>query len=210
MYRRNTMEMRLQAIQGKGPWAQGGKISNRLVTVTLVWPRPLMASRVVAQTHSFTRDGLDVSGKDWSERILFKETVEGPCGVIVQVSESMTAQQLTRAAAAVGEAVLRAAGSAAASIAVGPGMTALARFPFSFLAGEISGLGKTAKVVAAGRITLVPGEHASVMEVPLQVPEDVVQLRRSTRGGRVQTRRETLHKAGDAAGTALLEVDYYR
>lgn len=209
MYRRNTMEMRMQGIQEAGPWSRGGKQSERLVTVSLVWPRPLIASRVAVQTHTFTRDGLDVASKDWSERILFKETVEGPFGVIVQVSQSMTAQQMTRVAGAIGDAVLRAAGAQAASIAVGPGLTALARFPFTFLAGEISNVGKTAKVVAGGRTTLLP-DASGTIEIPLRVPEDVIQTRRSTRGGRMQTRRQTLHKAGDAAGKAILEIQYYR
>jgi len=208
-YQRDTMEMRMCAIQGEGPWRQGGRASERLVTVSLVWPRPLMAVRVAVQTHTFARDGFDVSGHDWSERILFKETVEGPFGVVVQVSESMTAQQLARVAGSIGEAVLRAAGAQAASIAVGPGLKALARFPFTFLAGEIANMGKVAKVVAGGRTTLLPGT-AGTVEIPLFVPEDVVQTGQVTRGGRVQRRRKTLHKSGDPAGKVLLEIEYYR
>ena len=209
-YRRNTLELHLCGIAGEGPWKRGSKRSERMVTVSLLWPRPLVASRVAVQTHTFTHAGLDLSDRDWSESVLFKENVEGPFGVVVQVSESMTAQQVSRLAGAIGDAVFRAAGSEAASVAVGPGLSALARFPFTFLAGEVSRLGKTAQVVAAGRITLVPGEHAVQIEVPLLVPEDVVRVGRSTRGGRTQTRRQTLHKAGDAAGVAQLKVAYYR
>lgn len=208
-YRRNTVEMRLQSIEGEGPWSQGRKQSERIVTVSLIWPRPLVASRVAVQTHHFSREGLALAGWDWSERVLFKETVEGPFGVIVQVSQSMTAQQLTRVAVALGDAVLRAAGAEAARIAVGPGLSAMARFPFTYIAGELSGFGKTAKVVAAGRTTLLPGE-AGTVEIPLAVPEDVVQQRGSTKAGRSQTRRETLHKQGEAAGKAILELEYYR
>lgn len=208
-YRRNVVEMSLNAIRGVGPWTRGGKPSKRVITVTLVWPRPLVASRVAVQTQTFSREGLEVAGQDWSERILFKETVEGPFGVIVQVSESLTAQQLAKVAGALGEGVLKAAGTEAARIAVGPGLTALARLPFTYLAGESSALGKTAKVVAAGRVTLMPGEPG-VVEIPLVVPEDVVQVRRSKRAGRMQTRRETLHKQGEAAGLVRLDVGYYR
>jgi len=208
-YQRDTLEMQLQAIQGTGPWSRGSKRSERIVTVTLVWPRPLVASRVALQTHTFTASGLDVAGKDWSERILFKETVEGPFGVIAQISESMSAQQLAKVAAALGTMILRAAGNEAARVAVGPGLAALARFPFTYVAGELSSLGKTARVVAAGRATLMPGQRGSV-EIPLAVPEDVIRLRRSTRAGRTKTRRETLHKQGEPAGTIRFDIDYYR
>lgn len=208
-YKRNVVEMSLIAIRGEGPWTRGGKSSERVLTVTLVWPRPLVASRVAVQTQSFSREGLDVAGLDWSERILFKETVEGPFGVIVQVSESLTAQQLAKVAGALGEVALKAAGSEAARVAVGPGLTALAKFPFTYLAGELSSLGKTAKVVAAGRATLIPGEPG-VVEIPMVVPADVVRVRRSKRAGRMQTRRETLHKEGEAAGSVRLDVGYYR
>ena len=209
-YRRNTVEMHLRAIEGAGPWARGGAKVDRLVTVSLLWPRPLVASRVAVQTHAFHKDGLDLSTVDWSESALFKENVEGPYGVVVQISDSMTSQQVARLAGAIGSAVFRAAGSEAARVAVGPGLTALARFPFNFLAGEISNLGKDAGVVAAGRVTLVPEDKVRLVEIPLQVPEDVVQVRRSTRGGRSRTRRETIHKAGDPAGVAKLALQYYR
>jgi hypothetical protein len=47
-----------------------------------------MASRVAANPYRFEKDGLNLSDRDWSERILFKENVEGPFGVLVQVSGS--------------------------------------------------------------------------------------------------------------------------
>ena len=210
MYQRDTVEMHLRAIEGEGPWARGSKRSERLVTVSLIWPRPLVASRVAVQTHTFTHAGLNTAALGWSETVLFKENVEGPFGVVVQVSQSMTAQQIARVAGALGDAVLRAAGSEMARVAVGPGLTALARFPFTFLAGGISNLGKTATVEAAGRASFVPGQQDGEVEVPLLVPEDVVRVRRSSRGGRTQTRRQTLHKANDPAGVAKLELSYYR
>ena len=209
-HKRNTVEIQLRGITGEGPWRRGSKSSKRVVTVSLIWPRPLVASRVAVQTHTFTHQGLDLSAMDWSERILFKENVEGPYGIIVQISQSMTTQQIARVAGAIGDAVLRAAGSEAARVAVGPGMTALARFPFNYIAGEISNLGKTAQVVAAGRATLLPGAQEGMFEIPLQIPEDVVQTRRTTRGGRTQIRRQTLHKAQDPAGMAQLELIHYR
>lgn len=208
-YSRNVVEMSLKAFSGPGPWGRGGKSSEHVVTATLVWPRPLVASRVAVQTQTFTRDGCQVGDMDWSERILFKETVEGPFGVIVQVSESLSSRQLASIAGALGTIFFKAAASEAARVAVGPGLRALAKFPFDYLADELSTLGQTPAVIAAGRTTLLPGA-AGIVEIPLVVPDDIVKRRRITRGGRRQTSREILHKQGDSAGNAILSLDYYR
>ncbi len=203
------MELTLESVHGGLAWATGKRTTERLVTGSLIWPRPLVAGRVSAHTLPFAKDGLDMAGRDWSERILFKEQVEGPFGLVVQVSESITAQKLARVTAAIGDALLRAAGSEAARVAMGPGLTSLARFPFTFLAGELGGIGKAPTVVAAGRITLTPGE-AGPIEVPLLVPEDVVRMRRVKRGGRMQNRREVTRRKDDPAGVVLLNAIYYR
>jgi hypothetical protein len=208
-YNKNVVEMTLQGVEGSGPWAPRGKASQHVVTATLIWPRPLVASRVAVQTHTFTSEGCQTAELDWSERILFKETVEGPFGVIVQVSESLSAQQLTAIAGRLGKVFFKAAASEAARVAVGPGLSALARFPFDYLADELSSLGKTPSVVAAGRITIMPGKEGTVA-VPLLVPEPITRQRRITRSGRRQTRTETVHKQGESAGEALLSLAYYR
>lgn len=208
-YRRTTLEVTLEAIDGGLAWATGKRATERLVTATLIWPRPLVAGRVSAHTLPFRKDGLDLTGRDWSERILFKEQVEGPFGLTIQVSESLTAQRLAHITAAIGEALLRAAGSEAAHVAVGPGLTSLARFPFTFLAGQFAGIGKIPNVVAAGRITLEPGTSGPI-EVPLRVPEDVVRVRQVRRVGRTQPRREVIRRRDDPAGTVRLEAVYYR
>lgn len=208
-YRRDTLELELERVDGGALWKQTRKAADRLVTATLVWPRPLVAERVAARPHRFDRNGLDLADRDWSERILFKENVEGPFGVVVQVSETLTAQEVKRISAALGAAVLRTAGNEAARLAAGPWLTTLARFPFTHLAGELSGIGKTPKVVAAGRITLLPGTPGPI-DIELTVPEDIVRVQRVRTGGHSRTRRRTIHRRGDPAGTVRLKATYYR
>lgn len=208
-YRRNTVELTLEQIEGAGPWGKGREGRERYVTASLVWPRPLVAGRISAQSWPFTHAGLDLHGRDWSEKILFKEKVEGPFGLILQISETLSAQQLARMAASIGQAVLQAAGSQAARLVDGPGLSSLAKFPFVFAGKELSQLGKTPQVVAAGRTTRMPGE-GGMIEIPLTVPETIVRKRRTNRGGRMQTRTETLHKKGEPAGLVRLQAVYYR
>ncbi len=208
-YRRNTLELTLEGVTGDGPWGRSRGGSERLVTASLIWPRPLVAQRVSAHPLRFGQEGLEMAGRDWSEKVLFKEAVEGPFGLVVQISQTMTAQQLTRLAAALGDIALRAVGSEAGRLVDGSGLTSLARFPFTYLASQLSGVGKTPQVVAAGRMTLLPGERGAI-DLPLVVPEDVVRVRRVRQAGRVQSRREVLHTSGDFAGVVHLRAVYYR
>ncbi len=208
-YRRDTLELELESIHGDVFRPRLGTSVDRLVTVSLIWPRPLMAERVAIRTLRFEKDGLDLARQDWSERILFKENVEGPFGIVVQVSETLTAQALKRIIAGLGVSVLRTAGSEAARLASGPWLSTLARFPFAHLSGDLSGAAKTPQVVAAGRITLLPGNPGPI-EIPLAVPEDIVHIRRARKGDATRTRRKTLHHKGAAAGTVRLNARYYR
>ncbi len=210
IYKRNTLELTLEGVQCPEPWdARQKKPVERLVTATLVWPRPLVAERVAARTFRFEGVGLNLDGRDWSERILFKENVEGPFGLVVQISSSLSTHAAQKLAASLGAGLLRAAGSEAAGIAVGPGLTSLARFPFTFLAGVIGDAVKTPSVTAAGRLTQEPGGDG-VLEVPLVFQKDVAHVKRTRRAGRVQARREVIHRQGEPAGTVLLRAAYYR
>ncbi len=208
-YRRDTLELTLEGVDGDGPLSGKRKPEERLITVTLIWPRPLIAERVAARPHFFAEGGLDLSGADWSDCVMFKENVEGPFGMVVQISEPLTSQQAARVIADLGSALVKTAGTEAARVAAGPWLASLARFPFSHLAGELSGVGKSPKVVAAGRMTLRPGLSGPV-DIPLQVPDDVVRTRTVRTGGRSRSRRETLHRRGEPAGTVMFNSVYYR
>lgn len=208
-YPRGTVELSLASIRGDGPLAGGARAVERLVTATLLWPRPLIAERNAARTFTFSPEGLDLHERDWTDRILFKETVEGPFGLVLQVTEGLTAAQVGKLAAAFGAAMLRTAGTELGRLAADPWSAALIRFPLQHLAGELGWVGKAPAVVAAGAVTLRPG-HATPIDLPLSVPADITRVRRSGPPGRVRTRREIRHRANAPAGTARVDASYYR
>lgn len=209
-YPRDTLELTVEGMEDHCPRSLLNRNrAERLMIATLVWPRPLIAERIASRSFRFQPEGLDLSNRDWSERILFKERVEGPFGLIVQVTEPLSSRDLRRATAVLGQTLLKTAGSELARVAAGPWLTALARFPFTYLTGELSDAGKTPKIVAAGRRTLLPGASGPV-EIPLLVPEDIVRTRRQRVGGRTRTRRETIARKGDPAGTVRLAATYYQ
>lgn len=61
--------------------------STRLVTVDLLWPRCAIAKKTMAREVEFSKAAADMKKEEWSRRILFREDVEGHCGLAATVSE---------------------------------------------------------------------------------------------------------------------------
>ena len=61
--------------------------TTRLLTVDLVCPRASIAKKTAAKEVKFQRAKADLKGQGWTERVLFREDVEGHFGFAVQLSE---------------------------------------------------------------------------------------------------------------------------
>lgn len=203
---RNTLEMALTSVRLSG--AEKGT-AERIVLATLLWPRPMISDRVSSRVVTFWDGAADLAEKDWTERILFKETVEGTYGLVVQVTEPMSSGQIAKFFRQLGEALLKASASEAAKLVAGPWLGALARIPLQILAEEVGASGSGPRLEAAGRIALLPGEPGN-LRIPLQTVRD--QYRTETRrvGSRKVTRRVKIASAGDPAGEIVLQADYYK
>jgi hypothetical protein len=203
---RNTLEMSLSSVRLEG---SDPEAAERLVLATLLWPRPMISERISSRVLSFRDGAADLGDKDWTERILFKETVEGTYGLVVQVTEPMSAQQVARFFRQMGEALLKLTATEAGKQVSGFWLGALARIPLQILAGEVGDTGKGPKLAAAGRITLQPGESGN-LQVPLQAVSDQYRTEVRRVGSRRITRRVKTVSAGDPAGDITLQADYYK
>lgn len=203
---RNTLEMTLDTVRLT---AEEPESAERIVLATLLWPRPMISERVSSRVLTFRDGAADLAEKDWTERILFKETVEGTYGLIVQVTEPMSSGEVAKFFRQLGEALLKVSASEMAKLVSGPWLGALARIPLQILAEEVGAPGQGPKLAAAGRITLLPGEPGS-LRIPLQTVRD--QYRTETRrvGSRKITRRVKTASAGEPAGEIVLQADYYK
>jgi len=61
--------------------------TTRLVTVDLVCPRTGVAHKTAAKEVKFQKAKADVRGQSWTERVMYREDVEGHFGFAVQLSE---------------------------------------------------------------------------------------------------------------------------
>lgn len=203
---RNTLEMALTAVRLA---AEKPASAERLVFATLLWPRPMISERVSTRVLSFRDGAADLAGKDWTERILFKETVEGTYGLIVQVTEPMSSGQIASFFRKLGAALVKATATEAAKLVSGPWLGVLTRIPLQILAEAVGASDQGPKLEAAGRVSLLPGEAGS-LTLPLRIVSD--QYRTVTRriGARRVTRRVKTASAGDPAGEIVLQADYYK
>lgn len=71
---------------------------HHIVTVELIYPRVGVASKSTTQTVVFKKGLFDADDLSWTQKICFKEGVEGNFGLHVTVSETLTATQMRKIA----------------------------------------------------------------------------------------------------------------
>ncbi len=70
--------------------------SRNLGAVDLVWPRTGVARKSAAREMVFRKGVADFTLEAWTKRILFREEVEGRCGLAVTVTEPVSVQKARR------------------------------------------------------------------------------------------------------------------
>ena len=61
--------------------------TTRLLTVDLVCPRASIAKKTAAKEVKFQKAKADLRGQGWTERVMFREDVDGHFGIAAQLSE---------------------------------------------------------------------------------------------------------------------------
>lgn len=70
--------------------------SRNVGAVDLVWPRSGIARKSSAREMVFRKGRVDFTGEEWTKRVLFREDVEGHCGLAVTVTEPVSVQKARR------------------------------------------------------------------------------------------------------------------
>ncbi len=70
--------------------------SRNLVQVDLVWPRTGVAKKSGAREFVFRRGVCDFTAEPWTKRVVFREEVEGRCGLAVSITEPVSVQKVRR------------------------------------------------------------------------------------------------------------------
>jgi len=184
--------------------------------VTLVLPRPNVADREVVHILRPEKGAtvVDLSKEPVMERLLFKQTIQGPTGFRIQLSPITDPSILERLLTTALRAGVQGAGIWLGSehpVAV----RGIAREPFRFL-GDLTDDRKLPEGIGAGLIDYHPSaedlkkEHQT-LKVAIHAVEDLARpvLQRS-RQNAPRKKAEVLLQKGDLLGTIRLRLKTYR
>jgi len=186
---------------------------KHIVTARLIWPRPMIASKVAVQTVELVDGELDLSSADWTKRILFKEVVQGPFGVELSVSERLTRNELTKFINFMSAVGLKLLGGELGQLVESTVGSGLLEAPFKYIAKQIGAGGKSPALVASGMVSLTAepweAEVTQSIEVAFCAPTTVSRTTRTRRQGRTTTKRRTFVREGADNGAAALSARVY-
>ncbi|MGN0852461.1 MAG: hypothetical protein ACI4Q3_03695 [Kiritimatiellia bacterium] len=70
--------------------------SRNVGCLELIWPRAGIARKSGAREFVFKKGVADFTAEDWTRRCVFREEVDGHCGVAVSITEPVSVQQIRR------------------------------------------------------------------------------------------------------------------
>ena len=94
-------------------------LSRNLVTVELIWPKVGTAKKSASREVRFRKGVFDFTAEQWAKRCVFREEIDGHCGIVVSVSEPLSVQNLKRWAKLTAKAILKEGADIATSAMVG-------------------------------------------------------------------------------------------
>ena len=147
--------------------------TTRLLTVDLVCPRASIAKKTAAKEVKFQKAKADLKGQGWTERVMFREDVDGHFGLAVQISEVLDDEWFEKFLRATAKIALKEFRDLAKTYTAG--ISDIASAPIDALA-QIEGTYPGPKTVAQGVLDVTEGllpeaGKAVTVEVPLHRPK---------------------------------------
>jgi len=214
MHRRRVIELCLDRLD-LAVTGSGRQTTSHLLVARLVWPRPAIAEKITVKALDLEHGIVDLSGSGWVSRVLFKESVQGPFGVEVSVTERMAGKEMGEFVKNVAGAVFRLAGGSAGELVGGGLGGGLVSIPFRHLA-KVASRKKNASAGSIGfgsKDMLIDGKWTAgkpvKLEIPLTAPETVYETVRRRKHGETSARRRTLLEAGGSNGAVVLSATVY-
>ena len=147
--------------------------TTRLVTVDMICPRASIAKKTAAKEVKFQKAKADLKGQGWTERVMFREDVDGHFGFAVQLSEVLDDEWFEKFLRATAKIALKEFRDLAKTYTVG--ISDIASAPIDALA-QMEGTYPGPRTVAQGVLDvtdeMLPEAGKSVtVEVPLHRPK---------------------------------------
>jgi hypothetical protein len=145
-YDRRILEVRLERVElgVTSRRSAKAKAGQHLLSATLLYPRPMIAERTSLKTVAIDDGVADLRKAGLSKRILFKEVIQGPFAIRIDVSEELSDGELGKFLETVTTTFTKVARSEATDMAVGAWTAGLIRVPIDHLSKALSSAKKSA------------------------------------------------------------------
>ena len=211
MGRQGVLEILLDRVQLEETAGRPGRIAQHLLLVTLVWPRARVSECVAVKPVLLEQKNADLRKSTWTERILFKELVEGPFGLRVGITKRTSGKEISPFLRYVGSRLCSVAGKEIEDLILTPVLGPLARIPFRYGTKYLSlkPQKKEPPLIAEAGIDLSVDQlkekkgKASPIHIPLVAPVAIYRpiQRKPKKGGKAAATRRILLKEGDKNGS---------
>ena len=91
-----NLEFLLVKAEVKGVPEKGLLRSRNIGQVDLIWPRTGVAKKSGAREMVFKKGVCDFTAEPWTKRVVFREEIEGHCGLAVSITEPVSVQKVRR------------------------------------------------------------------------------------------------------------------
>ncbi len=144
--------------------------SRNLGSVDLIWPRTGIARKSAAREIVFKKGKADFTAEEWAKRVVFREEIEGRCGIAVTITEPVSVQKARRFLRLTAKYAFKMGADFMEKAMVG--YADIASAPLDAVA-QMVGEKDTPKAIAQGVIDFdaIPGEgEETTVVVPLKRP----------------------------------------
>ena len=91
-----NIEFLLVKAELKGIPEKGLSKSRNIGQLDLIWPRAAIAKKSGAREMVFKKGVCDFAAEPWTKRVIFREEVDGRCGLTVSITEPVSIQKVRR------------------------------------------------------------------------------------------------------------------
>ena len=202
---RKILQLSLKSIDLVAPLQVGGGL---MILCDLILPRPSIRSRSIVKNVSVKKGKLNLTRAPFYEKGLFKEVIEGMCGVRVSITRPQKNQKLAEFARAVLATGIESAGDVLAAGVSLSALRPLIREPFDQVAEKVED-SEESFIAMAGLDIGPEGEIPKVLEFPLKLTQSI-RMASSAASRKSQKRAGAQYKTyrkGSPVGVIRLEAN---
>lgn len=111
--------------------------SSHILTLEVVWPRPTIQSKTYLKTIKLVDGKFIIQDKSWLDRIILKESVEGPFGIRISISAALSDELLKKFFSQVFKTVFSTASSMSEALVEDKALKKSIALPLDFISSNL-------------------------------------------------------------------------